>query len=302
MKPVETLEEYYRRKFDWMPDNLRNDLGHFNVLKLDPFVGEKARPVPYRRRDYYKVMLVLSESDVYYADKAVHINKQALSFSNPQIPYKWEHAGDSCTGVYCIFNRQFIQQYGNLDQYSVFQPDGNHVFELSDQQVDEVEAVFRKMFAEISSEYAHKYDVLRNLTAELIHYGMKMQPSDIRQYQPVNASRRISMLFMELLERQFPVDDTHQLVELRKAADYALKLNVHVNHLNRAVKEITGKTTTALIAERVLQEAKILLRHSNWNVSEISYALGFTEPSHFNSFFKKNTQVNPLRFRNDRLL
>jgi len=87
-------------------------------------------------------------------------------------------------------------------------------------------------------------------------------------------------------------------VHLRGASDYAKQLNVHVNHLNRAVKETTEKTTTQLIAERFLQEAKVLLKHSAWSVSEIAYALGFTEVTHFNNFFKKHAQISPLKFRN----
>ena len=115
---------------------------------------------------------------------------------------------------------------------------------------------------------------------------------------PVNASQRISTLFLELLERQFPIDDNHQAVSLRAASEYANQLNVHVNHLNRAVKETTQKTTSQIIAERILQEAKILLKHSTWNVSEIAFALGFTEVSHFNNFFKKQVRLSPLKFRN----
>ena len=91
MSNVESIEEFYKRKFDWMPDNIRNEIGHFNVFKLDPFAGDKAQPVPYKRRDFYKIMLVIGNSKVHYADKVVEVQKQALSFSNPQIPYKWEH-------------------------------------------------------------------------------------------------------------------------------------------------------------------------------------------------------------------
>jgi len=100
------------------------------------------------------------------------------------------------------------------------------------------------------------------------------------------------------LERQFPIDDTHQRINLRSASEFAKQLNVHVNHLNRAVKDTTEKTTTLLIAERILQEAKILLKHSVWTVSDISYALGFTEVTRFNNFFKKHVLLSPLKFRN----
>ncbi|MCA6449964.1 MAG: AraC family transcriptional regulator [Chitinophagaceae bacterium] len=297
MKKVETIEEFYRRKFDWMPDNIRKEIGHFNVFKLEPLVEGKPTSIPYKRRDFYKIMLVIGNSKVHYADKVVEVQKQALSFSNPQIPYKWEHLDRIRSGVYCIFNQHFFHQFGNLNQYSLFQPGGTHIFELTDEQVNQVTVLYQRIFEEINSEYVHKYDVLRTIVLELIHFALKMQPSEKLDKQPINASQRIATLFLELLERQFPIDDNHKQVTLRSASDYAGQLHVHVNHLNRAVKEITQKTTTQLIAERVLQEARILLKHSNWTVAEIAYALGFTEPTHFNNFFKKHTQTSPLQFR-----
>ena len=298
MSKVETIEEFYRAKFDWMPDNIRNEIGHFNVFKLDPFVGDKARTVPYRRRDYFKIMLSIGNSHVHFADKVIEVKKQALTFSNPQIPYKWEHTDQIRSGVFCLFNHHFFHQYGNLSQYSVFQPEGTHVFELTDEQVNDVNRFYQRMFSEINSEYIHKYDVLRSLVFELVHYAMKMQPSAPIDKHPVNASQRISTLFLELLERQFPIDDIHQTLNLRSASDYARMLNVHVNHLNRAVKETSEKTTTQIIADRILQEAKILLRHSAWPVSEIAWTLGFNEVTHFNNFFKKHVMQSPLKFRN----
>lgn len=298
MEKIETIEEFYKRKFDWMPDNLKNEIGHFNVFDLEPFVGDKAQPVPYKRRDFYKIMLVKGNSQVHYADKVVEVKKQALSFSNPHIPYKWEHLDNIRSGSFCIFNQHFFHQYGNLNQYSVFQPNGTHIFELSDEQVEILTAVYKRMFEEINSDYVHKYDVLRNLIFELLHFAMKIQPTSNFDRQQTIASKRISVLFLELLERQFPVDDAHQRINFRSASDFANQLAVHVNHLNRAVKETSQKTTTQIIAERFLQESKILLKHSNWSVAEIAYALGFTEVTHFNNFFKKHVQLSPLKFRN----
>lgn len=298
MTKVETLEGFYKRKFDWMPDNIRNDIGHFNVFRLDPFVGSNARPVPYQRRDYYKIMLMIGNSKVHYADKVVAVEKQALSFSNPHIPYKWEHLDKVHGGVFCVFNHYFFQQYGNFDQYSILQPGGTHIFELTDEQVDRANEIYKRMFEEINSDYIHKYDVLRTLVFELLHFAMKMQPSATLEKQPINASQRIATLFLELLERQFPIDENHQSIQFRSASDFARQLNIHVNHLNRAVKEITEKTTSQLIAERIIREAKILLQRSEWTVSDISYALGFKEVTHFNNFFKKNVQLSPLKFRN----
>jgi AraC-like DNA-binding protein len=298
MNKVETIEDFYKRKFDWIPDNLKNEIGHFNVFSLEPFIGDKAQPVPYKRRDFYKIMLVMGNSKVHYADKVVEVKKQALSFSNPHIPYKWEHLDTIRSGSFCIFDQHFFHQYGNMAQYSVFQPNGPHLFELLDEQVEKVAVIYKRIFEEINSDYVHKYDALRNLVFELLHFAMKMQPAENFGKQQINASQRISTLFLELLERQFPIDETHHNIHFRTASDFAQQLNVHVNHLNRAVKETMEKTTSQIIAERILQESKILLKHSKWNVSEIAFALGFTEVTHFNNFFKKHVQTSPLKFRN----
>jgi AraC-like DNA-binding protein len=203
-------------------------------------------------------MLVYGNTKVNYADKVVAVEKQVLSFSNPQIPYKWENVEAIQGGYFCIFNQYFFHQYGNLTQYSVFQQSGEHIFELTDEQATQVEVIYKQMFKEINSDYLHKYDVLHNLVFELLHFAMKVQPVNKVEIPTFsNAAQRIVALSVELLERQFPI-----------------------------------------IAERILQESKILLRHSNWNVAEIAYSLGFAEVTHFNNFFKKHTTQTPKKFRN----
>lgn len=298
MGTSETLDDFYQRKFDWMPDSVRQNIGHFNVFRLDPFVGPQARPVPYKRRDFFKITLAVGAARVHFADRVVEVQRQALVFSNPGIPYKWENTEHLRTGFFCIFNPHFFDRFGNLLQYELFQPGGNPIFELSDPQRQYIENVFERMLSEMDSDYQHKYDVLRLLTAELLHFAMKLQPSRKAYRQQTNASQRIATLFAELLERQFPIDENHPCVGLRTASGFAGQLNIHVNHLNRALRETTCKTTSQLIAERLLQEAKILLRHSTLNVSEIAYALGFSEVTHFNNFFKKHTHCSPTQFRN----
>lgn len=249
---------------------------------------------------FYKIMVVRGNSKVHFADRIVEVKHQALSFSSPVIPYKWEHLDNIRDGAFCIFDQHFYHQFGNLNQYSVVQPEGQHLFELSDEQAGTVKEVFDRMFVEIDSEYIHKCDVLRNLVFELLHFAMKLQSSGKYERKRGDAAERISDLFIELLERQFPIEENHPRVKLRKAADFARQLNVHVNHLNRAVKQTIVKTTTQVIAERILQEAKVMLKHSSWNVSEVAFALGFKEATHFNNFLKKHMDASPVQFRKSR--
>ena len=86
---------------------------------------------------------------------------------------------------------------------------------------------------------------------------------------------------------------------MRAPSDYAKQLNIHTNHLNRAVKEIMGRTTSEIINERLIQEAKILLRYTSLNIAEIAYLLGFNEAAYFTNFFKKQTNQTPTNFRKE---
>jgi len=120
--------------------------------------------------------------------------------------------------------------------------------------------------------------------------------SKIRRRTTKRASQQITRDFLALLEYQFPIESQHP-VQVRSPSQFADRLNVHVNHLNRAIRETLNKTTTQVISDRILQEAKILLRDGTLSVAELAYALGFTEVTHFNNFFKKHTRISPTKFR-----
>jgi AraC family transcriptional activator of pobA len=234
-----------------------------------------------------------------YADKVIDIEKNCLLFATPKIPYNWLPQDENQSGNFCIFTPDFLVQNKSgiqLEQLPIFQPGGYPVFQLSDDEAEDITFIFKKMHKELSSDYVYKYDLLRNYVLELIHYGQKLQPATAL-YPSHTASARVSSLFIELLERQFPIESPHQKIGLRTAKDYAERLAVHVNHLNKVLKEHTGKTTTNIISGRVLQEAKILLKQTDWNISEIAYCLGFEEVAHFSNFFRKQTALTPVAFR-----
>jgi AraC family transcriptional regulator, transcriptional activator of pobA len=87
MENIETLEAFYRRKLNWFPESLQHNTGHFNVFHLEPFVGAQARPIPYQRRDYYKIMLCAGAGRVHYANEVIQVHQRALSFSNPRFNF-----------------------------------------------------------------------------------------------------------------------------------------------------------------------------------------------------------------------
>jgi AraC family transcriptional activator of pobA len=296
-----SLEGFYEESSAPLPSGIAKEIGHFNVFVTETLFDKKtgAREMPYSRRAYYKISWIRGKSRAEYADKTIDIPEAALLFATPKVPYHWVPEDGNQTGMFCIFTADFLaagKAGVDLDDLPLFQPGQVPIFQLDPEAVQEIEYIFKKMHKEIASNYRFKRDLLRNLVLELIHYGQKLQP--VTAFEPAhNASERISSLFTELLERQFPVESQHQRLNLRTAKDYADRLSVHVNHLNKVLKEVTGSTTTQIIANRVIQEAKILLKQTNWNIAEIANTLGFDDIANFSNFFKKQTSVAPVGFR-----
>lgn len=287
-----------------LPPGIKKEIGHFNVFSLVDLVSKyKKDPgnMLYSQREFYKISLIRGKSIAEYADKVIEIEKYALLFATPKIPYHWIPQDLDQKGYFCIFTSDFLlpsKSGAVLDELPIFRPGGCPVFEISEAQADEMVMIYKKMQQEMSSTYLYKYDLIRNFLMELIHYGQKLEPLTTYNYTH-NASSRISTLFIELLERQFPIASPEQKVTLRTAKDFADRLSVHSNHLNKVLKINTGKTTTEHIANRLTQEAKILLKQTDWNISEIAYSLGFEQLSHFSHFFKKQTNLSPIEIRTE---
>lgn len=299
MPKTETIEDFYKQKLNYLPEDLQQGLGYFNVIKAeDCYKNDVYVPISYTRRDFYKISLARGKNVFHYADKSLEVNGSALIFFNPQVPYTVESLSDDRSGFFCIFKEAFFTESlrNSISSLPMFKIGGKPAYILNEEQDKQISDIFQRMINEINSDYVYKYDLIRNYVTEMIHSAMKIEPSE-KLYQHPDANSRITSVFTELLERQFPIESPSQRFTLRSAKDFAEKLYVHVNHLNRAIKMTTGKTTTDLISQRLVNEAQALLKHTDWNISEISYCLGFEEPAHFNNFFKKQMQVAPSVYR-----
>lgn len=291
-----TIEEFYDAGINGSPGG-KKEAGFFHVFDLADFLCNIGKQIPYSQKNYYKISLVIGRNNINYADKTYRSDKAVLLFSNPLIPYNWEALDDDQQGYFCIFTAEFFSHFGNIREFPVFQPGGNAVFMLSEDEVKDISDVFREMMAEMRSDYEFKEGLLRNLVFSIVHKVLKLHPAPSIPNRGTNASQRIVSLFMELLGRQYPIESPQQRIRLDTPKDFADHMSIHTNHLNRSLKMITGKTTSQLISERLVMEAKSLLKNTNWNISEIAYALGFEESSHFTNAFKKFVQITPKAFR-----
>jgi AraC family transcriptional activator of pobA len=274
--------------------------GYFVAVRLEDFSAESlAATAVYSRKDFYKISLINGRASYYYQDQEYLFDTDdwALVFTNREVPYRWEVHEGNCRGYACMFTGDFLPlpAYIRPSDWAVFNGNAQSVFKLSVKDKNFFEELFLKMLGEQDSEYTHKYDLLFLYVQECIHGALKREPGAGSPSQ--NAATRLTSAFKNLLAGQFPLTQPNQQVTLRTAQDYADRLAVHTNHLNRALKEVTGRTTTQFINERIMQEARTLLLHSNWTVSQIGNSLGFEESTHFTRAFRQHTGKTPSSLR-----
>jgi AraC family transcriptional activator of pobA len=278
-------------------------VGKLSNLKLKGFKVYKTPldvypPLCYERRDYYKIALVTGDVTIDYGDQTFDMTDTFLFFSNPHVPFSVIQRSIHEAGFACLFTDGFIagrELSEILKNSSLYRFDGTPVVPIDHEQAIFFRIIFQKMLSAYLGDYANKEAMVKNCVHLLIHEALNIRPQRLPGQK--NAATRITHLFTELLERQFPIENAHHPLKLKAAQDYAANLSVHVNYLNRSVKEVTGKPTSVHISERIVAEAKALLQHTDWSVADIAYSLGFEYPTYFNNYFKRSTGVTPGHFR-----
>lgn len=297
-KSTESLEEFYQYKFNDLSQNRNKHKGQFNFFRIEDRIAANTTSTSYIRRDFFKIMLYSGSNMFHYGDRSIEVNGNTLLFFNPKVPYTYDTVEADTKGCFCVFKEEFFQNSFriNLNEIPLFSAGLYPVFKLNDNEYEEISAIFEKIIITAEKDYIYKYELIKSYITELIYITLQMQQTE-DFFGHINAGSRITAVFTELLERQFPIESTSQRFELRSPKAIAERLSVHVNYLNRAIKKTTGRTTTDHIFERLATEAKALLKYTNWSIAEISYALGFESQAHFNNFFKKQTNSNPSSIR-----
>ncbi|MGI4759143.1 MAG: helix-turn-helix domain-containing protein [Janthinobacterium lividum] len=222
----------------------------------------------------------------------------ALTFCTVNASYTWE-SFDEQAGLFCEFAEAFIggaERTGSLQSLPLFTPGASPVLVLTAEQAHVFNGHFQQLLSGLDSTYPFKYEVLRHQLHVLLHQARHLLPPPPAP-RPATAADRLAAHFLDLLEQQFPIPMPFLPLRLRSAQDFAPLLQVHVNHLNRAVRAATGKTTTEHITARIVQEAWALLQHTDWSITDLAYALGFEYPTYFHNFFKKQTGRTPRQAR-----
>jgi AraC family transcriptional activator of pobA len=107
-----------------------------------------------------------------------------------------------------------------------------------------------------------------------------------------------TLYMQERLEEFLELLETH-LFQHKPVAEYAAMMNLSTYQLNAITKETLGKTSSELMNEHIILEAKRYLLATSDQINQIADLLGYEDASYFIRFFKKHTGHSPEAFRNN---
>lgn len=226
----------------------------------------------------YKVeansMFFLSPGQVHCFDGKTRHKGIALKFCTDFL--KYENADEDIFIKYNVFNAFDSAPYCVIRNKEV---------------IENLKELIMKMREEQNMEnYFGHLDILRSLVKIfLINVHRHGERKGALTLNTVKASHRLFVMFRKMLEQDY--------ASLHLVQDYANKLNVSTKTLSNSVIECANKAPLTFINDRVLLEAKRLLRFTDLMVKEIAYRLGYDDPSYFVKFFKRQMGVLPSEFR-----
>ena len=196
---------------------------------------------------------------------------------------------ENLKGFYCHFSSDFIaeskSQIDLLNKFPFLEWLNNPVLKFS---VDDCSNLIN-LLKRIENIYTQNpnYELIKSYLLTFLTEIKTLQKTE--KIINLTATEKIAFDFKHIL--------TKHITKQHEAIFYAKELNVSPNHLNRCVKEIFKKSVTQNITDLLILEAKVLLHQPSTSISEISFSIGFEDPSYFGRFFKKHTGKTPTEFR-----
>lgn len=273
------------------PDNITGSR-HFRMYHFQgqrPDLGDLLVP---HRKDHYLVILVRKAGQArQWVDMKPHIlQDNTLYFLGPgQLIVKEETTGIWSTGVGFMPEFLSVHDHASLaDLPLLCNPHDAQGLAMTGADI----AFTEDMFAKIAAEYNRPGEWQHRM---LIAYVSVLLTYLSRLYSEQHKATEISPERTLLKNFQAKVNESFQ--ELHEVGDYAAMLHISAGHLSEVVKMQSGKPAIKHIHERLTLEARRLLFHTNHSLKEIAFALGFSDPSYFNRFFKRETGQTPSDYR-----
>jgi AraC family transcriptional activator of pobA len=216
-----------------------------------------------------------------------------IAFTYPNQIFAKQISADTF-GYYLLFTANFIHELLPAKKLPVefpfLGPGGIPVFSLAMPELQRCIQLMHQMDEEVRG---HRPE--RNRAVQLYLYLLLLEAKRSFAQQGLDDPAMIPK--GHALVTRFQTLVSMHFITRRKVADYARLLSVSANHLNKATKEVTGRTASETIREMLIQEVKSLLHHTTASISEIAYQLEFDSPAAFHRFFKSQVGETPMTYR-----
>jgi len=247
------------------------------------------------KHDFYLIVLFTEGEGVHEVDyNSYPIERGALFLINPGQTHHWKFT-KAANGFIFFHSKEFYNlsfPNKNIDDYPFFYTSYNLPFLL----LKEDELVFFIRFFKIILKEFKLNEFMWHQKLALIVDLLYIETTRLYIANEQNEIHKIEKGVTWFRRLEQLIDQ--KFLTMKKASDYASELNISTKHLNKIVMNTVGKTTTDVIHQRILLEAKRLLTHGELTVQEIAFELGYEDASYFSRFFKNKIGVSPSYFLN----
>lgn len=273
----------------------------FTILSIPDIHPQIPFKSPILRADYFSFILTKDGSGIYYLDdNKFPFDSRTIYFTNPGHIKSYELI-ESKDAYIITLTENFLRDNVHPEIFGEFPfllAEIAPPKKLSLNDFEEFATLYKQVLNEFKKDSRYKNKILGNLFTILL---LKIKEKFWLDYNPIEEGNRNSQIvrsFKKLLELEFKkVMEREQNDSKLQAQYFAEKLNLHPNYLNSVIKSKTGRTVNDWISRQTLTVAKNLLLNTSYSLKEITFKLGFSEPTHFSRFFKKHTQLSPSSFR-----
>ncbi len=273
----------------------RKDTLEFEILDIASRFREKTEMmvVPHRAQFYHLLWLEKANGTHYLDFNPIDLHDNMLIVIPQNAVNQFDKNGHY-EGKAILFTKSFFakseQDVDFLNKSMLF----SDLYPTPKFDIEPLNTELRTYFNILEKEYLHstdnvKYLILHNiLNAFLLQSEREMHKQGFQELKS-SANLDYLILFKEKLEKTFRKE--------RSVKNYASALNISEKRLHKATSSLLDKTPKTIIDERVILEAKRLLSHGYQSIKEISYELGYDEPTNFIKYFRRYTNMTPSEFR-----
>ncbi|WPV70490.1 helix-turn-helix transcriptional regulator [Chitinophaga sp. LS1] len=269
----------------------------FNIFNNGELVIEPEISIPFLL-DHYTIILVTSGKLKMRLNLVEYdIPANSLIICNPNMIFEFLSDMRKCTFIAADFSATLLAETAlnkkYMDGFGIYTRQHIPVHGLSQMEVRSIKAIMDLLAIKNKLPKEHPFisELLLNLFRVLFFEVASVLHDKI-------AAQQIQLNSKEVLVKKFYAELTSNFKKRRNVEFYAERLNVTPKYLTKCVKEIFGKSTSEVITQMVIVEAKFMLSDLSDPISKIAERLAFSDQFFFSKFFKRTTGISPSEYRN----